>query len=108
MGLLPPLGEWEVTPEEPWRPEFPHDRTGTLRVHTLEEGARSDRPGETGTSQELQGRVATGLGCGEVRAHVGPPVSWGDLSAAGHLKPVIRPCADVHCLSNPMLSSASP
>lgn len=52
------------------RPQHPHIQRGAGGVHTLEERARADRPGESGTPQKCQGPVEAGVGHGQNREHV--------------------------------------
>lgn len=52
------------------RPQHPHIQRGAGGVHTLEERARADRPGESGTPQKCQGPVEASVGHGQNRQHV--------------------------------------
>lgn len=85
------------------RPQHPHIQRGAGGVHTLEERARADRPGEGGTPQKCQGPVEAGVGHGQNREHVrllttfwSAGMNFSHIALAmGDSNTVIRPCDPV-------------
>lgn len=61
-------GAWE--PAGQHRPQHPHIERGAGGVSAVEEGARADWSGESGTPQKRQGPVETGVGHGQNWEHV--------------------------------------